>query len=119
MRACALEHRNTIILSLAWLQLEITVSNTCPGQWDLQILQLNSEAAAGAHGLEFQLRLNDFVGFVKEDAQPAVQPAKLQTWLKLAPAEARVETVIVGHRVQWLDKKQAGAHVGNQRNIET
>ena len=112
MRACALEHRNTIILSLAWLQLEITVSNTCPGQWDLQ---LNSEAAAGAHGLEFQLQLNDFVGFVKEGAPPA----KLQTWLKSAPAAARVETVIVGHRVQWLDKKQAGAHVGNQRNIET
>ena len=112
MRACALEHRNTIILSLAWLQLEITVSNTCPGQWDLQ---LNSEAAAGAHGLEFQLQLNDFVGFMKEGAPPA----KLQTWLKSAPEKARVETVIVGHRVQWLDKKQAGAHVGNQRNIET
>ena len=91
------------------------MSNTfqhCPGQWDLQ---LNSEAATGAHGLEFQLQLNDFIGFVQQDAPPA----KLQTWLKLAPAEARVETVIVGHRVQWLAKKQAGVHVGNQRNIET
>ena len=91
------------------------MSNTfqhCPGQWDLQ---LNSDAATGAHGLEFQLQLNDFIGFVQQDAPPA----KLQTWLKLAPEKGRVETVLVGHRVQWLEKKQARAHVENQRNIET